>query len=544
MRRLAVALFVGTSSLAVPSLVIAQTSKPAVDAAAPATIQVTSLRLLRDKNVISQAEYESALKDIGASIGAQATEAPALVIGKWSTSIYGFIEGDAIVDTTQSFGDVAGNGLVQRQDRNFAPPPAVQSTYAGDHGRVQFSVRNTRFGLRLKAPELAKVRASATLEMDFLGTDPSIDPTSSGTYPLAGSSEASFWNNPTMRVRLAYFKVESPIVDMMVGQSWHLFGWQPTYHPNSVLIQGLPGELYGRTMQVRISKTIPTGPTSLEVAVAALRPPQRNSMIPEFTGGLRLSLDKWKGMNTRGSTARELTPLSVALTGTMRNWVTPEFVSLPTKTKSLTTAAVAVTAFVPIIPVSKGHSLSIGGQIMMGSGIADLLTGMTGGMAFPSLAKPAGTTPPAYPQDVENGEVVYDTCANGTAQNDPRSSCFDLHGIQWNVFMAGVQYYLPGLDGRVWISGNYAHIQSPNVADYTRKATTAPAATDYNYVNAAAVRQAEDFFDACLFVDPLPSVRVGVEYAHFDDQYVDRYDNSKHVRAVNHRGQLSGFFIF
>ena len=41
-----------------------------------------------------------------------------------------------------------------------------------------------------------------------------------------------------------------------------------------------------------------------------------------------------------------------------------------------------------------------------------------------------------------------------------------------------------------------------------------------------------------LFVDPLPSVRVGAEFANFMDTYVD----GQH--AINYRGQLSGFYIF
>ncbi len=508
-------------------------------------VEVASLRLMRDKKIITQEEYDSALKDIGASIGTQAEDAPNLVVGKWSAALYGFIEGDVMLDSTQSFNDVAGNAQVQRQNGNFPPPPALRTTYAGDHGRLQFSVRNSRFGLRLRAPELGKVRASATLEMDFLGVDPSIDPSTNATsgattYPLAsGSSEASFWNNPTVRMRLAYLKVETPVIDVVFGQYWHLFGWQPIFHPNSVQIQGLPGELYQRTLQLRLSKEIPLGPTSLELAVSASRPPQRNSMIPEFTGGIRFSVDKWTGMTTRGSTARAIQPLSIAVTGTMRNFVAPSFEQLPTSTVSLTTAAVSVVAFVPVVPATKGHegnSLSLTGQLVMGGGISDLFTSLTGGIAFASVPNKTGLNPaPTYPQDIENGLVAFDTCSAG---NDPNSSCRDLHPIQWNVFMGGLQYYLPGLKGRMWVAGNYAHIDSPNIANYTRAAATPTNPNDYNYVSAASVRQSEDFFNACLFVDPLPSVRIGAEYAHYDDKYVDG------VHAIHHRGQLSGFFLF
>ena len=44
-----------------------------------------------------------------------------------------------------------------------------------------------------------------------------------------------------MRIRHAMFRVETPVVDVLVGQYWHLFGWQDGYHPNTTEIQGVPG---------------------------------------------------------------------------------------------------------------------------------------------------------------------------------------------------------------------------------------------------------------------------------------------------------------
>ncbi len=98
-----------------------------------------------------------------------------------------------------------------------------------------------------------------------------------------------------------------------------------------------------------------------------------------------------------------------------------------------------------------------------------------------------------------------------------------LHGIQWTSYLIGAQYYLPGTEGKFWVSGNYSHTQSANID---------------NYGTAARLRLAEDWFDVNVFVDPLPAVRIGVEYANFNDVYVDG------THAINHRLQLSGFFIF
>jgi hypothetical protein len=99
----------------------------------------------------------------------------------------------------------------------------------------------------------------------------------------------------------------------------------------------------------------------------------------------------------------------------------------------------------------------------------------------------------------------------------------NLHGIQLLAYLFGAQYYLPGVDGRIWISGNYSHQESVN---------------SFRYGSGSSILAAIDWFDVNLFVDPLPSVRVGAEYANTTDTYVDG------IKSVNHRGQLSGFFLF
>jgi hypothetical protein len=52
------------------------------------------------------------------------------------------------------------------------------------------------------------------------------------------------------------------------------------------------------------------------------------------------------------------------------------------------------------------------------------------------------------------------------------------------------------------------------------------------------VRVSEDWFDANLFMDVTPALRLGLEYANFNDKYVDG------VHSINHRGQFSAWFIY
>ncbi len=503
-------------------------------------VDFMSLKIMHDKGILTDAEYASARGEIGANVGSErADENMSVVIGKWSASLYGFLEGDFIFDSTQSFSDLAGNAAVARPlqwNGAATPQPNGQpiNYYAGSNPRLQFGVRNTRFGLRMRAPEFHQVRASGTLEMDFLGFD-------------TPSTEAAVFNNPTLRVRHAYLKVETPIVDFLIGQYWHMFGWQPLYFPNTVEIQGLPGELYERTPQVRLSHRFAMGPTSLEIGGAALRPPTRDGAIPDLAGGIRFAIDKWRGVQTTGSTSTQLAPASIAVTGDYRDFRLPVFQQLPTQTIELATAAVAVDAFIPIIPASENHrgnALSISGEFVYGGGISDMYTGLTGGITMPTIVNTVGTSPALpYPGTVDNGMVVFDSCPQALGVG---TSCHDLHAVVWQTTIVGLQYYFPGVNGRIWVAANYAHIESPNTKDFT--STTAPNPNISQFVqgsssigfsaNNTAVRASEDWIDGNIFFEPHASVRIGLEYAAFIDHYVDG------VTATNHRAQLSGFFLF
>jgi hypothetical protein len=486
------------------------TYAPSNPAATPAVssstgVEFTSLRLMRDKGIITQAEYESAVHDLAETTGEHAPKEGTAVLGKWATTLYGFVESDSIWDSTRSLNDLAGGSAI-----------APHGTPAGDNSRVTFGVRNSRIGFRLKAPETNGVRASAMLEMDFFGTQLPTGPgtsTAGQVQPYQGS-EGAYLTNPTFRVRHFNFKVETPVVDFLVGQYWQLFGWQSAYDPNTVQIQGVPGQIYGRTPQIRISKTVKTYPVTFEAAVAATRPVQRDSGVPDGQAGLRLAIDAWTGVQTVGPTGTQISPLSVAVTGLLRRVRVDNFSAAPTYTNDLTMSALAVDGFLPVLPGTKedkNNSLSLNGEFATGYGSADQYTGFTGGIGYPALPNPTKANPaPAYTPNIDNGIVTYDNGGH-------------LHGIQWQSYLIGAQYYFPGVNGKFWVSGNYSHMESANMHFYG-----APTKAYFG----------EDFFDVNLFVDPTSAVRLGVEYANFDDQYVSG------LHTHNNRVQLSGFFIF
>jgi hypothetical protein len=479
-------------------------------------LDVATLLALRERGHLTEEEYDTALRDMNDSIGHDAaSEAPTFVLGKFSTTFYGRAKADFIYDSTESFSDLAGNSLIQRP--NLIVPPGqvpIPINYAGNNPRMTFSIRDSRFGFYVRAPEVSGVRVSGLLEMDFFG-DVASNATEQQSYSTAIAP----------RLRHYYFRVENPIVDILVGQYWHLFGWQNAYHPASVQAQGLVGELYSRDLQVRLSKTLASPWLSVEVAAAVLRPPQRDSGKPQEEVGLRVMLNKWTGLMTNGASGTSLAPLSVGVSANFRDMTVPEMSLTPQASVDLGTHSIAVDAYVPIIPATatrKGNALSVHGEYVSGYGIADLYTSLNGGIGFPAIPL-NGVQGAAYPQNIDNGLVTFDGVGN-------------LHAIQWTTYLAGLQYYLPFTNGKALIAANYGHIESNNIALFTQTAIANPSVL--TFAQATAVIHQTDLYDFDLITDIAYGVRIGIEGAYYRQEYVDG-TTAKDVRL-----QAGAMFVF
>jgi len=123
------------------------------------------------------------------------------------------------------------------------------------------------------------------------------------------------------------------------------------------------------------------------------------------------------------------------VTGDVRHIDLPTLAPAPPNNDvSKDAASGAIDVFLPVIPGSKGrmgNSLSLNGEFASGYGGADMYTGLTGGVTFPNA-------PATWTQDIDNGIATF--AANGA-----------LEFIQWTSYLLGAQYYLPGLDGRMWV---------------------------------------------------------------------------------------------
>jgi hypothetical protein len=410
------------------------------------------------------------------------------VASKLDVSIYGFVELDSIWDSTQGLNDLAGSSAIARPN-----------TYAGDHPQLTFGARNSRIGLKLASPtNTDDFKVTGQMEMDFLGNQP------------AGISEGAFWQNAPFRFRQMNVKLETNVVDLLFGQTWQLFGWQGINQPNTVQIQGIPGEVYGRTPQIRISKRIPAGDVaSIEIAIAAARPVSRASASPDGHAGIRLNIDKLKAWHTSGSTGSALDSMMIGVSVVGRRLAVDEFSATPHSQVVRNGYGLSVDALVPLIPATKqshGNALTVQGSYVTGAGIADLYQSLSGGTGNPTLA--TGT----YTPNIDNGIVLF---------HDDGGGVFSLHPIQWTSYLAGAQYYLP--NGKVWLSANYSHLSSQNA---------------HLYGAANKVFDKQDWFDGNLMFDVTANARFGLEVSRTRQTYVDGVD------ANDTRGQFSAFLIF
>ena len=379
------------------------------------------------------------------------TPPPANVSDKWTTRLYGFVELDAVHDSTQAFNDLGGW-------TSTALPRAY--TYQGSHGRTQFTARNSRFGLVFAPPIYHRVSTTGTLEGDFMGNQPS------------DASESSSITFGTFRLRVASALVETPYVDVLLGQGWVLFGFQPFFLPASTFLLPPPGEVFKRDAQLRLSHTFKSAPINFSLAASANRPPQRDGELPDFHAGLLLSFNGWKGIHTPGTDGQRivgsaLDGLTLGVSAAGRRFKVTDFQGTalgttpdPRSGNSAQGYAIAADAMIPVVPAhsvdDRSNALTLTGEFSTGTGYADLLGGLVtnaGGPTTPAVPYPAvPNSPDKYAPNIQGGLVTYDNAGG-------------LHTINWRTAMVGLQYYLPP-SGKVFISGNYAQAQSNNVAKW------------------------------------------------------------------------------
>ena len=402
---------------------------------------------------------------------------------------YGVVQADFIYDTTRSYGDTIGQSLVARED-----------TYEGTVGRFQASSRSTRFGLAVDARRIAGMTPSAVIEGDFAGDQPSSS---------TGGSERAYYDSPGFRLRHAFLNLDNDYLDLLVGQTDDVFGWQNT--PMSV----------SRHTQLRLSTSfLPESPVGFDVAAAAVRPAQRDSRMPDAQGGIRLTVNKWKGIYTRDGipSARKL---SIGASGVVRQFDVDAFTPPPTQTSNKVVGwGVSIDAMIPVIPAKdefdRSNALTFAGSFVTGTGIGDLMR-VDGGAEFAPLPNPArASPPPEYDANVDEGLVSFDRLGV-------------LNTIDWQGFRVDGQYYFPG--GRVRLAAIYTQAHSKNMA-----ALYPQGGAEIDLITHIADRV--QYMEGNLYWDVTPEVRLQTAGIYTTVTYLDG------EKPHNVRGKLTAYYFF
>ena len=294
--------------------------------------------------------------------------------------------------------------------------------------------------------------------MDFFGNQQS------------NATEDATFSAPAQRLRHAYDKFETPVLDVLAGQTSDLFAWGGAgFYPNTVAFLGVPGEIYHRDPQLRVSKVLMGSSVAFEAALAAVRPAQRDGEVPDGQGGLRLAFPRWLGGSGQGASLPKAAPAALGVSGVYRRFSVPAFTTSAANPNKANGWGAAVNLFLPIIPAAShddlGNTLSATVEATIGTGIANLYTGLTGGVLFPALPNPAMTLPvPTYTPDIDPGLVTYDAAGI-------------LHTVNWRALVVCLQYRArpSGMGRRLAVSAVGSQIkESTNVDALTP--TPGPAA--------------------------------------------------------------------
>jgi hypothetical protein len=355
----------------------------------------------------------------------------------WQMGFYGWLELDALWDSTQSFSETVLNQTISRPN-----------TIAGDNPRFQATPKDSRIGFKVAAPTYEGIKASAQFEADFFGIQPTTA-TQDQTYTYS-----------SIRLRHYFAKLETPVVDLLAGQTFDLYGWGGQgFFPSTPAFLGVMGEVFHRNVQLRLSKTFRGESASLEIAVAGVRPATRDSGLPDVQAGIKLEIDALQGASAQGPRPAKLAPLAVGVSGVGRRLAVTDFQAITADLQKVYGWGVAADAFIPIIPASGNdfsNALSVTGEYSRGTGVTDLYLTLNGGVLFPALPNPKNVLPaPAYTPNIDNGIVTFD--ADGIVRT-----------IDWQGWMVNAHYNLPFNKGRTLsLAGTYSEVRSDNAVSLT-----------------------------------------------------------------------------
>ena len=483
-----------------------------------------ALRLLLDKGIITQQEYDQAFEEeqrAKAEEEQRVKQATAITKNGLQVKLGGFAEIDFIGDSTRSYEEIIGNRPVLRSN-----------TLGGANSLFQTSPRNSRITLDVRAPERDGIKSRFYGSIDFLGNEPAIG--------SPGVSNLTLRTSPDARIFQMYFQVESPAVDVKIGQDWSRFGFMSDYSRGQVSVAATPANMFNRWIQASISKRLRVTDTlSLTPVFSVERPPQPDANLPSFVAGVQVAYRGLLAPYTGSSTGDiSLKPLSLQISGVGRrleaNAGGPTNPSGSQPNLSGQTYVpgwgLSSSLFIPVLPSRDGeigHTAHVVMEGVTGAGISDMFNGLSWGVCNPvcgSSTSNSGFGGAAF------GQTNIDA---GLAAVSSQTGKFEA--IRSTSMMVHATYYLPD-QGKTWVGGGYGTIYSSNAGEMTCTVTAAFCGAALRTAQSIYIR--DSTYYAYVFHDFTQEIRAALMTNWVRTTYADG------ANAENHRIQLSFFWRF
>ena len=484
-----------------------------------------TLRLLQDKGIITQQEYDQAVTEEQRE-ETREKQADGVTKNGFQIKLGGFAEIDFFGDNTRSFEEIIGNRPVLRSN-----------TVGGANSSFQTSVRSSRITLDVRAPERDGIKSRFYGAIDFLGNQPAVG--------SPGVSSLTFQTNPDPRIFQMYFLVESPVIDVKIGQDWSRFGFMSQYSRGQLSVSATPANMFNRWIQASLSKRLTlTDTLTLTPVFSVERPPQSDGTLPSFVAGVQVAHHGLQAPYTGFSAGDiSLKPLSFQVSGVGRrleaNSGGPTVVP-PTNPSGgqpnlssqtyVTGWGISSSVFIPVLPSRDGEMGNTAHVVMegvTGAGISDMFNGLSWGVCNPVCGY--SSTSSGFGGDAF-GQTNIDA---GLAAVSSQTGKFEA--IRTTSMMVHATYYLPD-QGKTWVGGGYGTIYSSNASEMTCTVSASFCGGAVRTSQSIYVR--DSTYYAYVFHDFTQEIRAALMTNWVRTTYADG------ANAENHRIQLSFFWRF
>jgi len=284
--------------------------------------------------------------------------------------------------------------------------------------------------------------------------------------------------------------------------------------------------LYNRTAQVRGVRKYKFDELSLQAVLGVMLPPQHDSSYPGLEAGVRAAYNGRKsGFNGGATGAQDAQPMSIGVSGTVREFEMPNAGGGPSDNTNYTGSAIAVDGLLPLLASpdgkSVGNTMTLVGEFTSGTGYGDQFSGWTG-----NIANPLNTAKNNAPTSSAGVLGAAPNLDGGLGDYDSSGAFHLVHLLSWN---AQVQYNLADTT-RTWITLGHGELYSNNLISLQQ--------ANGNMTSGKVGYNREEVSFANVFHDLTKQIRVGAEYDFVRTTYLDG------VVAHDNRYQLSSWYMF